>query len=202
MMYLENNSLEGVLPEKLTTLPYLMGLNIHGNKLHGTVPRGLCGKVNRNNVAMQNVDIETQCNFIACPLNTFEPLQGRQFSANSPCKPCSDGKIAAYLGSTHCWEKTEGAFIISKTFLIALAGVCAGFIFVCFVAGRRASTKLRASTKVILPKAESIVEFASVNSLDKLDVIAEDDFYRPGSYQSLRSLGSLGSRGEIRPLMV
>lgn len=105
---IQNNNLSGTLPTELLVIPNLIQLNIGNNSIIGTIPRPLCGKVNTDFEKAKTV--KEQCNLIACPQHTYQPIQGRQYSYIEPCIPCNNGTEAIYLGSINCTKKKYFSF--------------------------------------------------------------------------------------------
>ena len=127
VLNIQNNFFSGTIPNDLSLIPNLSELDIGNNHIVGTIPEVLCGKVNINFEGIKN--IRQQCDLIACPQQSFQPIEGRQYSIETSCIPCINGTQTEFLGSTHCTEKkipfkTQGTIIVFWTRYKMLYAMC------------------------------------------------------------------------------
>ena len=93
-----NNLLTGTVPECLGSLA-LASFQLHETHLTGTIPIDLCESNRINDMVVQSSgSLGVGCDAVACPVFTYEPINGRQ-SPGSSCQLCP---TALYLGSTSC----------------------------------------------------------------------------------------------------
>ena len=94
----ENPLLRGTLPECLGTMTTnLQTLQIHGTRFTGTIPWDICQRADQGDAAAAAAS-SSACDWIACPVHSFSPGNGRK-TTDSDCRPCP---TANYLASKEC----------------------------------------------------------------------------------------------------
>ncbi len=113
-LLVQSNQLEGTLSESLCRLTSLHGLDLFENLFEGSLP-DCFGTMSLATLQIEKTrltgtlpyslceSIGLDCAAIACPVYTFEPIQGRQ-SESMECEPCP---TALYLGSTLCPDTVD-----------------------------------------------------------------------------------------------
>ncbi len=122
---LSDNNLSGFLPSDFRWAP-IKSFDISGNKIRGLVPPKLCLK---DGVNGNGNDGDYNCDHIACPAYTYNPI-GRKIAASGyGCFPCQH-TADPIIGQKQCREFGVGAGVFGTIVLFVTLMIC---VSVCYI---------------------------------------------------------------------
>lgn len=111
ILMLRSCGLEGLLPSVLSDLAHLRELDITGNRLRGTIDKGLANQLKRGGSITSS-----RKHYVACPGGTFHPDGAANILGNcTKCNSCEgegseNSNACQYLGQYKCVDRDEVFF--------------------------------------------------------------------------------------------